>query len=107
MRRGQITRFFSRTAPVGILEALDAEKLSFEVEAGDVLVQISDGVSGGEEECPFLADMLMTKWDGDAERFARLLLNRADEEGRDDLSVLITGIEKAPVPHTQDIPRAG
>ena len=107
LRRGQITRFFSRTAPVGILEALDAEKLSFEVEAGDVLVQISDGVSGGEEECPFLADMLMTKWDGDAERFARLLLNRADEEGRDDLSVLITGIEKSPVPHTQDIPRAG
>ncbi len=107
LRKGQITRFFSRTAPVGILDALDAEKLCFEVEPGDVLVQISDGVSGGEEECPFLADMLMTKWDGDAERFARLLLNRADKEGRDDLSVLITEIESAPAPCAQDIPRAG
>lgn len=102
LRGGQITRFFSRTAPIGILDALDAEKLSFEVEAGDVLVQISDGVSGGEEECPFLADMLKNKWDGDAERFARLVINRADEEGRDDLSVLITEISRAPTPGAQD-----
>jgi stage II sporulation protein E len=101
LRAGQITRFFSRTAPVGILEALDAERLTFEVQSGDVLVQVSDGITGGEEECQWLAQMLMTKWDGEAEKFARLVLNRADAQGGDDVSVLITEIGDAPAPWEQ------
>jgi stage II sporulation protein E len=101
LRGGMTTRFFSRTAPIGILEALDAEKLCFDLEAGDVLVQGSDGVTHGEEECLWLSDMLITRWEGDAEKFARLVLNRAEEEGMDDLSVLITEIGEAPLPGTQ------
>ena len=95
LRRGTTTRFFSRTAPVGILEVLDAERLAFDVEVGDVIVQVSDGVTGGEEECPWLADMLVTRFDGDADRFARRVLARAGEEGRDDLSILVTEIKSA------------
>ena len=107
LRAGQITRFFSRTAPVGILEALDAERLSFEVRSGDVLVQVSDGVTGGEEECPWLAQMLQTKWEGDAEEFARMVINHASAEHADDLSVLITRVSDAPLPWTQENARAG
>lgn len=92
LRQGEVTRFSSHTAPVGILESLDAERLSFEVEAGDVLVQISDGFTGGEEECLWLADMLRTKWDGDAEAFARMALNRATKEHADDLSLIVTTV---------------
>ncbi len=95
LRRGRTTRFFSRTAPVGILEVLDAERLRFAVEPGDVIVQVSDGVTGGEEDCPWLADMLVTRFDGDAERFASHVLARAGEEGRDDLSILVTEIAEA------------
>ncbi len=95
LRRGEVTRFSSHTAPVGILESLDAERLSFEVEAGDVLVQISDGFTGGEEECLWLADMLRNKWDGDAEAFARMALNRATKEHADDLSLIITTVTAA------------
>lgn len=98
LRAGQITRFFSRTAPVGILEALDAERISFELQAGDVIVQVSDGVTGGEEDCPWLADMLQNRWDGEAENFARLILGHAGENGGDDLSVIITEIFDAPEP---------
>lgn len=98
LRAGQITRFFSRTAPVGILESLDAERISFELQSGDVILQVSDGVTGGEEECPWLADMLLNRWDGEAEKFARLVLNRAGENGGDDLSVMITEIFDAPAP---------
>ena len=76
LRRGQVTRFTSRTAPVGILESLDAERLRFCVEEGDVLVQVSDGITKGEEDCPWLAQMLEEKWDGDRERFTRMVLNR-------------------------------
>ncbi|MBO7341329.1 MAG: SpoIIE family protein phosphatase, partial [Clostridia bacterium] len=98
LRAGQITRFFSRTAPVGILETLDAERISFEVQSGDVIVQVSDGVTGGEEECLWLAELLQSRWDGEAEKFARLILNRASESGGDDLSVMITEVFDAPEP---------
>jgi stage II sporulation protein E len=98
LRRGEVTRFASRTAPVGILESLDAERIRFEVEAGDVLVQISDGVTKGEEDCPWLAQMLKEKWDGDKENFARMVLNRATQEGEDDLSVMVTAVTAAPAP---------
>ncbi len=100
LRRGGCTRFFSRTAPVGILETLDAEKIRFEVETGDVLVQVSDGVTKGEEECPWLSEMLTNRYDGDAEKFARLVLARASEEGADDLSILITEICAVPAQGT-------
>lgn len=98
LREGRITRFFSRTAPVGILEALDAERISFEVQSGDVILQVSDGVTGGDEDCPWLADMLQNRWDGEADKFARLVLNHAGESGGDDLSVMITEIFDAPAP---------
>lgn len=95
LRRGEVTRFFSRTAPVGILEALDAERLAFAVEPGDVLVQMSDGFTCGEEDCPWLADMLKTRFDGDTEEFARRAINHASKNGSDDLSLIITEITAA------------
>ncbi|MBE6594858.1 MAG: hypothetical protein E7644_03565 [Ruminococcaceae bacterium] len=90
LRRGEISTFSSRTAPVGILEALDAERIRFDTQPGDVIVQISDGFTAGEEECLFLAEMLLTKWDGDAEGFARMALNHATGKGLDDLSIIVT-----------------
>lgn len=102
LRAGQITRFFSRTAPIGILESLDAEKLCFEVRSGDVLVQVSDGITGGEEDCPWLSEMLLSRWEGEAEEFARMVINHASGAGADDLSVLITRVCDAPVPWAQE-----
>ncbi len=98
LRKGEITRFFSRTAPVGILEALDAERIRFALEPGDILVQVSDGITGGEEECGWLAEMMATRFDGDTEKLTRLVLNRASEQGQDDLSVLVTEILPVPAP---------
>lgn len=106
LRAGQITRFFSRTAPIGILDALDAERLSFEIQSGDVLVQVSDGVTGGEEDCPWLSEMLQMKWDGEAEAFARMVINHASSADADDLSVLVTRVSDAPVPWEQEASRA-
>lgn len=104
LRQGQLTRFFSRTAPVGILEALDAERITFSVEEGDVLLQISDGFTAGEEDCPWLCEMLKTHYDGDAEEFARMALNRATKLGNDDLSIIVTEIKRAPLPF-EETPR--
>lgn len=98
LRRGEITRFFSRTAPVGILEALDAERIAFSVEEGDLILQVSDGFTGGEEDCPWLCEMLKTRYDGDAESFVRMALNRATKEESDDLSIIVTEVRRAPLP---------
>jgi hypothetical protein len=56
---------------------------------------MSDGVTKGEEDCPWLARMLAERWDGDAEKFARLALGRAAQEGDDDLSIMVTEITRA------------
>lgn len=96
LRGGEVTSFFSRTAPVGILESLDAERIRVELKPGDVLVQVSDGVSGGGERCPWLEKMLAEKWDGEAEKFARQVLGRAAAQSKDDLSVAVTELRAAP-----------
>jgi len=98
LRRGEVTRFFSRTAPVGILEALDAERITFALEPGDVVVQVSDGFTGGEEDCPWLAEMIATRYDGDSDAFARLAINRASGVVSDDLSIVVTEIGQAAFP---------
>ena len=95
LRGGKVSCFASHTAPVGILEALDAERIGFSVQEGDVLVQVSDGFTSGEEECPWLSEMLERRYDGDAESFARLALNRASGRNDDDLSVIITEVTSA------------
>ena len=95
LRDGRVSRFSSHTAPVGILETLDAERIGFAVQAGDVLVQVSDGFTAGDDDCPWLSDMLERRYDGDAEGFARLAINRATGRNDDDLSVIITEITAA------------
>ena len=59
---------------------------------------VSDGVTGGEEECAWLCEMMATRFDGDVEKLVRQILNRASENGQDDLSVMVTEIMAAPVP---------
>ena len=95
LRDGKVTCFSSHTAPVGILETLDAERIGFAVQTGDVLVQVSDGFTAGEDDCPWLSEMIERRFDGDAEGFARLALNRATSKNDDDLSVIITEITTA------------
>lgn len=58
IRDGSIYRLQSKTVPIGIIRALDAEMIKFDVEEGDIIVMLSDGVARSFEECPWLLDML-------------------------------------------------
>ena len=58
IRGGRLFRLCSKTVPIGILRALDAEMIRFSLEAGDVIVMVSDGVSGEFEDSAWLCDML-------------------------------------------------
>ena len=58
LRDGSIFRLQSKTVPIGIIRALDAEMIKFDVEAGDTVVMVSDGAARSYDEAPWLLDMM-------------------------------------------------
>jgi stage II sporulation protein E len=97
LREGGLFKIRSKTLPVGILREPDTKRISFDVGAGDVVVMVSDGVTQGKEECPWLFDLLRGNISTlGIEKTADLVVNYAKKEGSsDDLSVLILKIDKA------------
>jgi len=105
-RAGGIFKLHSKTLPIGILGALDAQLTRLEVSEGDVIVMVSDGVSdadrekerekeaGGEGECRgWLPELLSREWEEDMTHMAKKIIGRAQSLGsRDDLSVIIVRI---------------
>lgn len=100
-RDGTLFKLRSRTMPIGILAETDAKTVGLGLGEGDIVVMISDGVSGGREECPWLFDLLRQNIDSSGmERTAELILKYAKSQGStDDMSVLIARIGKAKRQH--------
>ena len=89
-RSGRLFKLRSRTMPLGILEHTDARVLDLELNEGDVVVMMSDGVSGGEEDCPYLFDLLRQNIEtAGAERVADLILKYARSHSDDDATVVV------------------
>lgn len=90
IRDGCVYRLQSKTVPIGIIRALDAEMIQFDVEAGDTVVMVSDGVARSFEECPWLLDLLSTDGDvlrGETSVAAEKIVRQAAERGsRDDIT---------------------
>ena len=58
LRGGSIFRLQSKTVPIGIIRALDAEMIKFDVMPGDRVVMVSDGAARSYDEVPWLLDMM-------------------------------------------------
>ena len=58
LRDGSIFRLQSKTVPIGIIRALDAEMIKFDVREGDTVVMISDGAARSYDEAPWLLDLM-------------------------------------------------
>ena len=58
LRGGSIFRLQSKTVPIGILRALDAEMIKFDIQPGDRVIMVSDGAARSYEEVPWLLDMM-------------------------------------------------
>ena len=94
-RGGRLFKLRSRTMPLGILDKTDARVLDLELDVGDVVVMVSDGVTGGEEECPYLFDLLRQNIESaGASRVADLILKYARSRSNDDASVAVLRIEE-------------
>jgi len=95
-RKGNLFKLRSRTMPLGILGEIDARVIDFELDEGDVIVMMSDGVTGGKEECPYLFDLLRQNIDGaGAERTADLIMKYAKASGgEDDISLAVIQVKK-------------
>ncbi len=60
LREGNIFRLQSKTVPIGILRALDAEMIRFNVLPGDRVIMVSDGAARSYDEVPWLLDMMVS-----------------------------------------------
>ena len=89
-RAGELFKLTSRTLPLGIIKDIDSKKLKFDLKAGDVIIMVSDGVTQGKEECPWLYELLRKTLDAESiDRAVELILDRAAREcAADDISVV-------------------
>ena len=99
LRGGRLFRLASKTVPIGILRALDAEMIRFALEAGDVIVMLSDGVTENFEDSAWLCELLTSSVMEEApgEIAARIVrAAAAGESGRtDDVTAAVVRITAA------------
>lgn len=87
LRDGSIFRLQSKTVPIGILRALDAEAIGFRVTAGDRVIMVSDGAVRSYEEVPWLLDMMVSDeviLHGNAKDAAAKIVREAARRGSSD-----------------------
>jgi stage II sporulation protein E len=98
LREGRLFRLCSKTVPIGILRALDAEMIRFELRPGDSIVMLSDGVTENFEDSAWLCDMLSTRAVTDsspaeiAQRIVAAARAGVDPSRRDDVSAAVMKI---------------
>ncbi len=99
LRDGGIFRLQSKTVPIGIIRALDAEMIKFDIAAGDTIVMVSDGAARSYEEVPWLLDM-MTADDtvlrgNEREAAAKIVREAARRGSMDDITCAVLRIRAA------------
>ena len=90
-RGSSIFRIRSRTAPIGLMRAVDAERIRVEVKCEDCIIMLSDGINPTAEDAPWLLELLAKPLRGGAKELASLILEEAKKysRSRDDASVLV------------------
>ena len=89
VRDGKVYKLHAPTMPIGILSDLPREKLNFRTHPGDVVVMVSDGVTLGNDECPWLIDLLSSPMPRSMDSLRSDILRRALSAGsEDDLSAI-------------------
>ena len=95
VRGGRVYKIRSRTLPIGILPDSEPELHRFKMHPGDVVVMVSDGVTHGNDECPWLIDLLSSPLPESMDSLRLRILRHAIASGSpDDLSAIAVRVEE-------------
>ncbi len=95
VRDGTVYKLRCRSLPLGILRNTPPELLRFRMNPGDVVVMVSDGVTHGRDECPWLIDLLSSPMPRSMDELRYDIIRRALASGaEDDLSAIAIRVEK-------------
>ncbi len=94
-RGSKLFKIRSKTFPLGILEDVDAERTTFDCEAGDKIIILSDGVTEEIEEPLWLCEYLTTA-DLSSPDAAKEILAEAKRHTlcRDDMTAAVISVQK-------------
>ena len=95
LRNGSLYKLQSKTAPIGIMSALDAEQIKFGLEAGDVIIMLSDGIAQSLEDGIWLANLITYEWEDNLEIMAEKIVDNAalNNKRSDDMTALLVRVE--------------
>lgn len=95
LRGKQLLKIKAHTPPIGIMHAVQAQIIPFELCEGDLIVMVSDGITGGNEDCPWLISLLSGNPLHDPTVLKETILLHARESGsQDDMSVAVMRIDQ-------------
>ena len=96
-RGSSLFRIKSQTAPIGLLKSIDTERIRVEVQTGDYIVMLSDGIAQTAEDSPWLIELVANSTAKTPELFATEILNEAKRKAvsDDDMSVVVLKIAEA------------
>ena len=94
LRQGNLYKLQSKTVPIGIMPALDAEQIKFDLEEGDVIIMLSDGVAQSLEDGVWLANLLTYEWEDNLDLMAEKIVDNAALNNRrsDDMTAALIRI---------------
>ena len=96
-RGSSVFRVRSKTAPLGLLSSIDAEKTKIDLRAGDHIIMLSDGVADEGDDAPWLLLLLGNPPKENLKEYADLIIEEAIKNCgvNDDMSVMIIRIEES------------
>ena len=97
LRAAKLYKIASCTPPAGIIRAFNAENTKFGLEAGDVVVMVSDGIVQTYDEVPWLCEMLSEKTAKDPSKLCSAILSKAKKMNvrDDDMTCVVVRVEEA------------
>ena len=95
VREGKVYKLDAPTLPIGILSDTPRKSIRFRTHPGDVVVMVSDGVTMGNDECPWLLDLLSSPMPGSMDSLRADIIKRALSAGsEDDLSAIAIRVKE-------------
>lgn len=98
VKRGDsLFRIKSQTAPLGLMKAIDTERIRVEVQEGDYVIMLSDGISQTIEDAPWLIELIANTTPTSPAQLGTMILEEAKRRfaSEDDMSVSVINIKSA------------